>query len=418
MATETVKHGIGHVRGGCGSAALLLLLLVSLCPASRGAEYTVRYEPVPGESQVQLLGTSNLHDWTIKGTMIEGYVDVNETCRLNPKVQELSGLPQAMSSVKTHAEIPIPSLKSGHSGMDKNTYKALKSDQYPRIAYTLEQISLRTQPQPPQMTATFDTAGRLSVAGATRTIPMTVTAEPLDDTQFRVSGEIAIKMTDFGIRPPTALFGTLKTGDALTIQFTWVLNRKTPMPHLPQYSTPSEQRQAITKMVLAYLQAANALAGNQLPQAKEALAEVAKDTEELAQLPAAALPEDARKVWQGEIERLRAGAAKAVAAESPVDVRLAFQQLSQDTITLVSDFGYMSLPSNRPLFSYNCSREEPQAKGKVWLQDTATADSPYEPTVRGRLSCGSPVAIYCPQDGLQDVPQGVSQAPPAGAPVK
>jgi hypothetical protein len=197
----TVKHGILHGPRGRGTPALILLLF--LWAAALGAEYTVRYEPLPGESSVQLLGTSNLHDWTIKGSVIQGYVDVNETCQLNPKVQELSGLDQVMASVKTHAEIPIPSLKSGHAGMDKNTYKALKSEQYPRIIYNLEQISIRTQPQPPRMTATFNAVGRLSVAGATRRMPMIVTAEPLDDKQFRVSGEIAIKMTDFGIRPPT-----------------------------------------------------------------------------------------------------------------------------------------------------------------------------------------------------------------------
>lgn len=404
MATETVKHGVRHGRGGRGGLALLLLLF--LCRVSLGAEYTVRYEPAPGESRVQLLGTSNLHDWTIKGTVIEGYVDVNETCRLNPKVQELSGLDRVMASVKTHVEIPIPSLKSGHAGMDKNTYKALKSEQYPRIIYNLEKISIRSQPQPPRMTATFDTTGRLFVAGATRTIPMTVTAEPRDDRQFQVSGEITIRMTDFGIRPPTALFGTLKTGDQLTIQFTWVLDRKTPMPHLPQYSASSEQRRAITKMVLSYLQAAHALAGSQLPKAKEALTEVAKATEELSRLSAVALPQDAQKAWQEDVGRLRDSSAKAVAAESLEDVRLAYRKLSQDTVALVSDFGYMSLPSNRPLFCYGCNCEDKEAREKVWLQDTATADSPYEPTVRGHLSCGSPSAIYCPQEGPQDVAGG------------
>ncbi len=393
MLAKTVKQGARHGPGGRVS---LLLFLLWFCPAALGAEYTVRYEPAPGESAVQLLGTSNLHDWTIKGTVIEGYVDVNETCQLNPKVQELTGLNQVMASVKTHAEIPVPSLKSGHSGMDKNTYKALKSDQYPRIIYNLDQISIRTQPQPPQMTATFDTVGRLSVAGATRTIPMTVTAEPLDDTQFRVSGQIAVKMTDFGIRPPTALFGTLRTGDAMTIEFSWVLNRKTPMPHLPKYSAPAEQRQAITKMVLAYLQAAHALAGSQLAQAKEALKEVASAAEALSQFPAATLPQDAQKPWQEDIEPLRASAAQAAEAEGLEPVRLAFRKLSQDTVTLVSDFGFMDLASNRPLFCYGCNCDDPQAKDKVWLQDTATADSPYEPTVRGHLSCGSPSVIYCP----------------------
>ena len=79
MSTRTVKQGVRHRRSGRGSPALMLLLLLFLCQVSLGAEYTVRYEPAPGASRVQLHGTSNLHDWTIKGTVIQGYVDVNET---------------------------------------------------------------------------------------------------------------------------------------------------------------------------------------------------------------------------------------------------------------------------------------------------------------------------------------------------
>lgn len=41
---------------------------------------------------------------------------------------------------------------------------------------------------------------------------------------------------------------------------------------------------------------------------------------------------------------------------------------------------YMSPLRNRPLFSYVGAREDRQAKGKVWLQDTATALS-----ARGRF---------------------------------
>ena len=32
-------------------------------------------------------------------------------------------------------------------------------------------------------------------------------------------GAQQVKMTDYGVDPPTALFGVLKTGDAITISF-------------------------------------------------------------------------------------------------------------------------------------------------------------------------------------------------------
>jgi hypothetical protein len=423
MARETVTRGVGHGPSGRGGLAFLLLLPLSLGQAALGAEDTVRFGPATGESPIQIDGTSNLHDWTIKGTVIQGYIDVNETYPLNPQTAELSDLEQVLKSVKAHVEIRVRSLKSGHSGMDKNTYKALKADQCPNILYDLEQISIRTRPQPPQMTATVDTTGRLSVAGATRQIHMPVTVELLGDRQFKLSGQITVKMTDFGISPPTALLGVLKTGDEMTIRFAWTVERKTPLrqaipkvvlPYLqagnaptgselpkakdalageesrtplrqrPRHPASSAQRQAITKVVLSYLQAVNALARSELPKAKDALASVASAAKELTLVQVAALPENEKQTWQQDVEHLRTSSAKAVDVAGLADVRLAFRQLSQATITLVRDFGYTSLPSNRPLFYYGCSSRDEQAKGKVWLQDTPTAHSPYEPTARWR----------------------------------
>jgi polyisoprenoid-binding protein YceI len=38
-----------------------------------------------------------------------------------------------------------------------------------------------------------------------------------------VSGDYTLKMTDYGIQPPKAMWGTIKTGDEVTIKFEIVL---------------------------------------------------------------------------------------------------------------------------------------------------------------------------------------------------
>ena len=47
---------------------------------------------------------------------------------------------------------------------------------------------------------------------------------PLADGQYQVSGAYPMKMTDFGIEPPTALLGTMTTGDDVTINFNLTLS--------------------------------------------------------------------------------------------------------------------------------------------------------------------------------------------------
>jgi hypothetical protein len=376
---------------------LTVIILLLLCRERLFAEYTARYEPAPGESHVQIDGTSNLHDWSIKGTVIDGYIDVNETCRFNLAMEKLPDVGKVKVSLKTHVEIPVKSLKSGHSGMDDNTYKALRSRQYPKIIYDMEKVSVKTLPKLPNLTAEFDTVGRLSIAGVTRTLTIPVTVKALEDQQFEISGSTTMKMTDFGVTPPTAIFGLLRTGDQITIHFIWTLDRKTPLPHLPQYSAPLDYRQAVSRVLLDYLQAESALAGNELSKAKKALDGVQNATAKLSQVPDTNLPDEVKKAWQQDSRHLLTAAQNVAKAESLDSIRLAFRKLSQNTITLVSDFGYAPLDSGKPLFGYRCSHNDEQAKEKVWLQNTATADSPYEPTVRGQLSCGSQTAIYCPE---------------------
>ena len=395
MSIKTVKNvRFSHFMG---VRVLMVIILLLLCRERLFAEYTARYEPAPGESHVQIDGTSNLHDWSIKGTVIDGYIDVNETCSFNLAMEKLPDLGKVKVSLKTHVEVPIKSLKSGHSGMDKNTYKALKRRQYPKIIYDMEKVSVKTLPKPSNLTAEFNTIGKLSIAGVTRTLEMPVTVKALEDQQFEISGSTTIKMTDFGVTPPTAIFGLLRTGDQITIHFVWTLDRETPLPHLPQYSAPLDYREAVSQVLLDYLQAESALAGNELSKAKKALAGVENATAKLSQVPDANLPNEVKKTWQQDIGHLNTAAQNAAKAEGLGSVRLAFRKLSQDTITLVSDFGYAPLSSGKPMFGYRCSHNDEQAKERVWLQNTATADSPYEPTVRGQLSCGSQTAIYCPE---------------------
>jgi polyisoprenoid-binding protein YceI len=68
-------------------------------------------------------------------------------------------------------------------------------------------------------TFTLKTVGTLTVAGKKSTIEMDVTANRLTDGTVKATGMVPIKMTDFGIKPPTAIFGRLKTGDDVKVNF-------------------------------------------------------------------------------------------------------------------------------------------------------------------------------------------------------
>ena len=110
----------------------------------------------------------------------------------------------------------VHSIKSTEgSMMDKNTYKALKADEHPQITFAL----ITPIKAVPPGTHTIAAKVNLTIAGVTKAVDMSVTSVAAAHGNIEFEGSKAIKMTDYGIKPPVALFGTMKTGDEITIHF-------------------------------------------------------------------------------------------------------------------------------------------------------------------------------------------------------
>lgn len=157
-----------------------------------------------------IAGTSTIHDWTssVNEVYAEGEVSLEGS--------QLQGIKNLVVT------IPVTSIKSdkGSNVMDNKTYKALESDDHPNIVYQLKKVN---GIKPTDGGYQLDTQGELKIAGGNELINMTVNATVLGSGNIRFEGSKDLKMTDFGIDPPTALLGTLKTGDDITISFTVTL---------------------------------------------------------------------------------------------------------------------------------------------------------------------------------------------------
>jgi len=114
-------------------------------------------------------------------------------------------------------KVPVKSLKCGHGAMDNNLYKALNADKTPEISYIM--ASFEAVPGDIKDSFSLKTVGTLTVNGNERKISMDVVATRLPDGTVLAKGVVPVKMTDFGITPPTAIFGRLKTGDEIKVNF-------------------------------------------------------------------------------------------------------------------------------------------------------------------------------------------------------
>jgi len=113
--------------------------------------------------------------------------------------------------------IPVKSLSCGNSGLEKNMLKTLKADKYPEIRYQLTTYQIAGEATDNAMT--LQAVGTLTIAGQQKTIEMLVKSNRGAEGNATATGTQAILMTDFGIKPPVFMLGTLKTGNKITVSF-------------------------------------------------------------------------------------------------------------------------------------------------------------------------------------------------------
>jgi len=101
--------------------------------------------------------------------------------------------------------------------MDNRAYDTLKADKNPNISFTL---LTATPTSNSANKSVFKVTGQLTIAGVTKEIEMTANALKNTDGSVIITGSQNLKLTQFGIKPPSFMFGALKVTDNLTIDYT------------------------------------------------------------------------------------------------------------------------------------------------------------------------------------------------------
>jgi polyisoprenoid-binding protein YceI len=155
---------------------------------------------------ITINGTSNLHNWDEKVKTVTGNSVVNFIDETSFDLESIN------------IKMEVHSIKSDMGGiMNSNTYKALKADANPQIIFTLTTPIKSIQTKSAEKT--ISAKGSLTIAGVTKAVDMQVKISMPEHGKLIFEGSQTIQMTDYGIKPPVALFGTLKTGDTITINF-------------------------------------------------------------------------------------------------------------------------------------------------------------------------------------------------------
>lgn len=185
----------------------LISTLLFTLPFSNSA---VSYSIEVGQSKLTVTGTSSLHPWEIELQEMSCNADI-EVIENQVVFNQLI------------FEAAAESLKSEHGKMmDNKTYKALKSDDYPKIVFTLKETK-----SIPLTNGSFENVlkGELYMAGFRKMIDLKISGS-VENGLLSLNGEKSLLMTDYNMEPPTALMGTIKTGDEVVIHYAIKLKSK------------------------------------------------------------------------------------------------------------------------------------------------------------------------------------------------
>lgn len=183
----------------------LVLFLSATALFAQMTSYTLQEE-----SEMTITGTSTIHDWE---------ADVKSM------TLDLSLNPAALTDTQNFVSgltlmVPVEDIDSGKGGMDKRIDKALKKDDHPNVIFELTSASV-TVSDSLDINGKFmlEVEGNMTIAGFTKTVTFPVNGQKMDDGTYRFSGFYHMNMKDYEVDPPSAMFGTIKSGEEVDIHF-------------------------------------------------------------------------------------------------------------------------------------------------------------------------------------------------------
>lgn len=194
------------------------------------ADNWVKLASKPG-SKVRMEGTSSIHDWYAESAIIRGSFEVEPEFLTDKSLKSVKSLSTKEVNPKAEIAIPVRSLKSSSGQkMDEIMQEAMNAKEHKDIVFKLKEMVLKGEPDAAG-NARFETVGDLTVAGKTQPCKLEVGLQRLEGERFKFSGETKLKMTDFGITPPSPNIpgmSRITTGDEVTVKFEWLVGTTAP----------------------------------------------------------------------------------------------------------------------------------------------------------------------------------------------
>ena len=196
-------------RANVQATAALVMLLPALA-ATPQRDPTLDLQP---ESRLWVSGTSTVRAFQCQAGAFDAKI---ESTGADAVAAVLAG-EKAVSTIEV--TVPAEKLDCRNGTMNEHMRKALKAKEFPTVVFRAASYDLTRTNESVGVTLN----GTLTLGGVEKPITVNAQAKPGTDGTLIVSGTREVRMTEFGLKPPSLMLGTMKVDEKITVGFEVVL---------------------------------------------------------------------------------------------------------------------------------------------------------------------------------------------------
>jgi len=159
-------------------------------------------------STMTVYGSSNVRDWDMTVTQINGSVLLGDSEEALPSIQEIQ------------VEVPVKNMISDKDRLQRHAHEAVKKEEYPTISFVSSEVNVASAEAD---SFSVVANGEMTIKGNTRSVTLSAKGTQQSDGTLRVSGEHRLKLSTFEVERPSLMFGAIKVDDPIRIGFDVVL---------------------------------------------------------------------------------------------------------------------------------------------------------------------------------------------------
>ena len=189
-----------------------MLALAIALPASGAWTVANQVLVLQPQSRLWIDGSSSIRSFSCKAGEVNAVVEATGP---NAISQLLTG----DKDVKTvHVTVPAERLDCGNGTMNEHMRKAIKLSEHKSIEFRLADYDIARNAD--GVSGTIN--GTLLLGGVTKPITLKAEGKP-EGGMLHVTGSYDLDMTEYGVKPPTVMFGRIKVGKTVKVNYDLLL---------------------------------------------------------------------------------------------------------------------------------------------------------------------------------------------------